>query len=451
MFALPDQSVSRIRDRFARRMNWRNRSGALPAQGRHSHSVFLRIRDEIMSTILHLRESQGKLLPRDKKQDLLTAIAGHLNCEVRVLLAILEVESGGDAFDAQGRLIILPERHIFYRYLPKKLRSRALRRRLATASWSRSNYKDLGQKGSSKRWDLLQRMAQLDEEAALKSASYGAAQIMGFNHKMCGYDNVSDFVRAMADSDAAQINAFVAFLESAGLTGALRERNFEAIARTYNGPGQVRRYAALMQRAYRRLGGTGDPPFPPGAKALLRLGSEGKAVAGLQKRLSELGYVVRPDGDFGPATRRAIVGFQVDHGLVTDGIAGPKTRAALKDAVPINEMPGTTRQDVDLDDLRKQGSDTVRTADWMSRLGQALFGTGALATGLDEASGGLLDGLGNVTRSLNFLDMQARPLLNLISDHHWLMVVTLGVIFVWLAHKIKQIRLKDTRTWRHLG
>jgi peptidoglycan hydrolase-like protein with peptidoglycan-binding domain len=35
------------------------------------------------------------------------------------------------------------------------------------------------------------------------------------------------------------------------------------------------------------------------------------------------------DGDFGPATRRALVRWQRSHGLTADGMAGPQTRAAL--------------------------------------------------------------------------------------------------------------------------
>jgi peptidoglycan hydrolase-like protein with peptidoglycan-binding domain len=35
------------------------------------------------------------------------------------------------------------------------------------------------------------------------------------------------------------------------------------------------------------------------------------------------------DGDFGPATERALVGWQRENGLEPDGIAGPSTLAKL--------------------------------------------------------------------------------------------------------------------------
>ena len=48
------------------------------------------------------------------------------------------------------------------------------------------------------------------------------------------------------------------------------------------------------------------------------------------KRLKELGYDPGSvDGIFGEKTRKAVVAFQRDNGLSQDGIAGPKTLAAL--------------------------------------------------------------------------------------------------------------------------
>ncbi|UYF99324.1 N-acetylmuramidase family protein [Halomonas sp. GD1P12] len=62
---------------------------------------------------------------------------------------------------------------------------------------------------------------------------------------------------------------------------------------------------------------------------LLRHGSIGPSVTALQRELTRAGYPVSIDGDFGPNTERAVRLYQRDHGLVADGIAGPKTRAAL--------------------------------------------------------------------------------------------------------------------------
>jgi putative chitinase len=69
-----------------------------------------------------------------------------------------------------------------------------------------------------------------------------------------------------------------------------------------------------------------------GGKAMpvLKEGSAGPEVAKLQEKLRELGF--NPgliDGDFGPATRAAVVAFQKSEGLLADGVAGPRTLGAL--------------------------------------------------------------------------------------------------------------------------
>ena len=62
----------------------------------------------------------------------------------------------------------------------------------------------------------------------------------------------------------------------------------------------------------------------------LKLGASGSDVVKLQKRLLELG--LNPgsaDGKFGPKTETSLKQFQSNKGFLSDGIAGPKTLAAL--------------------------------------------------------------------------------------------------------------------------
>jgi peptidoglycan hydrolase-like protein with peptidoglycan-binding domain len=66
-------------------------------------------------------------------------------------------------------------------------------------------------------------------------------------------------------------------------------------------------------------------------------GSSGEEVKLAQTRLSELGYQVQPDGEFGPVTDTAVKSFQGDHGLKVDGKLHRQTRMALR---------GTTTEDV---------------------------------------------------------------------------------------------------------
>lgn len=65
---------------------------------------------------------------------------------------------------------------------------------------------------------------------------------------------------------------------------------------------------------------------------MIKLRDEGDDVTKLQADLAEAGYLPAwgVDGDFGPQTDKALRAFQRSKGLVADGIAGPKTLAALR-------------------------------------------------------------------------------------------------------------------------
>lgn len=57
---------------------------------------------------------------------------------------------------------------------------------------------------------------------------------------------------------------------------------------------------------------------------------QGSDVLAVQRWLQEAGYVTTADGVFGPATKRTVEQFQQEHGLVVDGIVGPKTLKILR-------------------------------------------------------------------------------------------------------------------------
>ncbi len=62
----------------------------------------------------------------------------------------------------------------------------------------------------------------------------------------------------------------------------------------------------------------------------LRLGSRGVAVAALQAALNRDGAGLPEHGNFDAATERAVRAFQRAAGLAADGVAGPRTLAALE-------------------------------------------------------------------------------------------------------------------------
>ena len=80
----------------------------------------------------------------------------------------------------------------------------------------------------------------------------------------------------------------------------------------------------------------------------LKLGSSGKAVEKLQKRLQELGYyngVI--DGEFGTGTEKAFKLFQETAGLYVDGLAGSDVEYLYADDAPRYEEPVIEVKDKD--------------------------------------------------------------------------------------------------------
>ncbi|HEY1012491.1 MAG TPA: peptidoglycan-binding protein [Herpetosiphonaceae bacterium] len=75
------------------------------------------------------------------------------------------------------------------------------------------------------------------------------------------------------------------------------------------------------------IGGGGTLPMP--AWPTLREGDNNNDVKAAQYLLRQRGSSITADGDFGPATRSAVVSFQSANGLTADGVIGPNTFAKL--------------------------------------------------------------------------------------------------------------------------
>lgn len=86
-----------------------------------------------------------------------------------------------------------------------------------------------------------------------------------------------------------------------------------------------------------------EPTPEPVKKPTIRKGNKNAYVKEMQTGLDKLGYslgICGIDGDFGTATEKAVREFQRDHGLEQDGICGPKTWAALQEAMDkLKEKP----------------------------------------------------------------------------------------------------------------
>jgi GH25 family lysozyme M1 (1,4-beta-N-acetylmuramidase) len=83
---------------------------------------------------------------------------------------------------------------------------------------------------------------------------------------------------------------------------------------------------------------TGNNPCP-GDLPMLRGGSEGNDVRRLQTVLNASGAHLDTDGIYGPKTKAAVEEFQKTHDCMVDGIVGPETWAALEKAQPHAQFP----------------------------------------------------------------------------------------------------------------
>ncbi|MFO0867158.1 MAG: N-acetylmuramidase family protein [Gemmataceae bacterium] len=172
--------------------------------------------------------------------------AAALKCDVAAIYAVAEIESSRGGFLPSGRPVILFEAHIFSGQTKGK--HDASHPDISSPKWNRSIYK-----GGEKEHDRLDSAMKLDKDAALRSASWGRFQIMGFNHKAAGYAKLDDFIAAMHESEGKHLDAFVSFLKTNRLDAPLREKRWTAFAEGYNGKGQAKnQYDKKLERAYEK-------------------------------------------------------------------------------------------------------------------------------------------------------------------------------------------------------
>ena len=168
-----------------------------------------------------------------------------LGVDVATIKAVAEIESKGEGFLNNGKPKILFEGHWF-----SKFTGGAHDKDNPTISyktWTKKNYL-----GNEKEYSRLNAAISLDKAAALKSASWGKFQIMGFNHKQCGYQDVESFVTDMYKSEHYHLMAFVRLIKSMKWDAQLKAKDWKGFAKKYNGPGyEKNKYDIKIQQAYK--------------------------------------------------------------------------------------------------------------------------------------------------------------------------------------------------------
>lgn len=182
----------------------------------------------------------------------IAAIAKDLGVSVAAFRAVITVEAAGSGFDKSGRPKALFERHHFFKHLkahPDQL-AKAVAAGLAYKVWGEKPYP----KGSDAVYTEIERACAINENAALLSTSWGLGQVMGSNFKMVGCASVEDMVREAIASEAGQLRQMAGFIKSANLVKAMKDLNWAAFAKGYNGPAYAKNaYDTKLAQAYAKF------------------------------------------------------------------------------------------------------------------------------------------------------------------------------------------------------
>jgi N-acetylmuramidase-like protein len=187
--------------------------------------------------------------------------AALLGVDPAALWAVVRVETGGCGFLADRRPTMLFERHVFHRLTGGRYSD-------AHAEISAPTPGGYGAPGVAQ-YERLARAIELAEDAALRSASWGLGQIMGFNCRPAGYGSPASMITDFRDSEDAQLAALAHFVRARGLADELRRHDWTAFAHGYNGPDfATHDYDGRLARAHASLRFQGLPDLGVRARQL---------------------------------------------------------------------------------------------------------------------------------------------------------------------------------------
>lgn len=357
------------------------------------------------------------------------------------LHAFCEVEAAGSGFDTAGRPKMLFEPHVFYRNLTGAKRDEAVAKGLAYRRWGEQPY-------PRDSYPRIKEAMKIDRTAALLSASWGRGQILGENFSTAGYSSVEQMVNAFMQDEEEHVEAMVKFILANGIDDDIRAHRWETVARVYNGAGyKTHGYHTKLAAAFRKWQGRADQTWAPDVPDSAGPGIEnGEQLKQVQERLRTLGYfeVGMPDGKWGTKSRAAVLAFRADNGLPIYAGVDADMLAILMIA-PTREV-GETRRDATVQDLREQGSRTIRDADQAREAGKVVTGVGAVL-GVTEVVDQLSENVGVLTG----LAEQIKPLQQFVTENIWLVLVGVGVFIVWKSGLIQKWRLIDHQEGKNAG
>lgn len=209
------------------------------------------------AAVMQIRRNRGERENEDTDKLLDEAdfdnAAAMSGIEKALIKTVTAVESRGRGFLANGEPVILFEGHVFWKQLQLKGISPLESSGLLPAGVLYPSWMSKWYVGGEGEYTRLAAAKKIDEEAALNSASYGLFQLMGFNHKGCGYEDVRSFFEDMRRHERYQLIAAMRFLQATRLDKPLKAHEWVKFAKGYNGPGYAKNsYHIKLEKAYKR-------------------------------------------------------------------------------------------------------------------------------------------------------------------------------------------------------
>lgn len=365
---------------------------------------------------------------------------------------LLDTETAGKSTDSQGRLKMLYEPHVAYVEAPNKvIRDKLVKAGLAYPKWGEKPYP---KESYTRFWKAYA----IDPDTALKSCSWGGPQILGKNYALAGFDTPEAMVKAMAASEANQLEAMINFIKDAGLDDELqvlqakldkRQKLTPAdcvpFVRGYNGKGYAKNdYHTKFANNVNKWAKIPDTPWSPDEPNQIDLydGKVHEELKAVQTTLDEIGYpeVGSIDGRWGTRTAAAVLAFRLDNKLQT---SDPRidteflTMLALKPQRPVS----AERKNATLDDLRKEDDTAVKQTDQTDIFGKILVGVGT-AGAVTEALNKMKQYSDILKQAMDIIN----PLYQTVADNWFLLAVGAGAFVVWKSGILNKIRLQKHQT-----
>lgn len=181
-------------------------------------------------------------------------VAKMLGVETAAIKAVVDIEAGTahQGFFAPGKPIVNFDLSMFRQHAKKNGINLSRYSNSHAVVFSGPNAKRYGSTQAAQQ-ERLRVARTIDNKTGIEGAFWGMFQIGGFNWKLCGCSSINEFVEKMSKSERAQLDLFAVFVKNLGLDKHLRNKDWAAFSRVYNGPSYASRgYHTRMAAAYAR-------------------------------------------------------------------------------------------------------------------------------------------------------------------------------------------------------